>query len=79
MKIKGLVKKFGEKSTVKRTDLTIYNGQIFALLGHNGAGKTTIFSILTGFIQPRSGKATVFGLEIFNEMEDFSKKLGVCP
>ena len=79
MKIKGLVKKFGEKSAVKGTDLTIYNGQIFALLGHNGAGKTTIFSILTGFIQPRSGKATVFGLDIFNEMEDFRKKLGVCP
>jgi ATP-binding cassette subfamily A (ABC1) protein 3 len=57
----------------------MYNGRIFALLGHNGAGKTTTFSMLTGLIQPTSGKASVFGLDIFNEMEDFRKVLGVCP
>jgi ABC-type multidrug transport system ATPase subunit len=35
--------------------------------------------MLTGLIQPTSGKASVFGLDIFNEMEDFRKVLGVCP
>jgi ATP-binding cassette subfamily A (ABC1) protein 3 len=59
--------------------LTIYNGQIFALLGHNGAGKTTTISMLTGLLEPTAGKASVFGLDIFNEMEDFRKVLGVCP
>ena len=59
--------------------MTIYNGQIFALLGHNGAGKTTTISMLTGLLEPTAGKASVFGLDIFNEMEDFRKVLGVCP
>lgn len=49
------------------------------MLGHNGAGKTTTFSMLTGLIEPTSGKAEVFGLDIFNQMEDFRKVLGVCP
>ena len=57
----------------------MYNGQIFALLGHNGAGKTTTISMLTGLLEPTGGKASVFGLDIFNEMEDFRKVLGVCP
>ena len=43
----------------------MYNGQIFALLGHNGAGKTTTLSMLTGLLSPTSGKAEVFDINIF--------------
>lgn len=57
----------------------MYNGQIFALLGHNGAGKTTTISMLTGLIQATAGSASVFDLNIFDEMDDFRKILGVCP
>lgn len=57
----------------------MYNGQIFALLGHNGAGKTTTISMLTGLIQATKGRAKVFNLDIFDEMDDFRKILGVCP
>lgn len=59
--------------------MTMYNGQIFALLGHNGAGKTTTLSMLTGLIQPTSGTAEVFGVDIFNNMNEVRKNLGVCP
>jgi ATP-binding cassette subfamily A (ABC1) protein 3 len=45
--------------------MTIYNGQIFALLGHNGAGKTTTISMLSGLIQPTKGSATINGNDIF--------------
>jgi len=41
---------FEKKIAVNNLDLTMYNGQIFALLGHNGAGKTTTLSMLTGLI-----------------------------
>lgn len=44
--------------------MTMYNGQIFALLGHNGAGKTTTLSMLTGLLYPTSGKAEVLGIDI---------------
>jgi ATP-binding cassette subfamily A (ABC1) protein 3 len=43
----------------------MYSGQIFALLGHNGAGKTTAISMLTGLIEPTKGNAEVFGIDIF--------------
>ena len=48
--------------------MTMYKGQIFALLGHNGAGKTTTISMLTGLIEPNAGAAEVFGIDIFGNM-----------
>jgi ABC-type multidrug transport system ATPase subunit len=65
LKVRGLVKKFGPKTAVDKVNLTMYNGQIFALLGHNGAGKTTTISMLTGLIEPNEGVAEVFGMDIF--------------
>ena len=57
----------------------MYNGQIFALLGHNGAGKTTTISMLTGLIEPTSGKAKWAGYDMFKDMPEIRKNLGVCP
>lgn len=79
LKIRGLVKQFGPKRAVDGTNMTMYNGQIFALLGHNGAGKTTTISMLTGLIEPTEGRAEVNGLDIFNDMALVRKDLGVCP
>jgi len=55
LKVRGLVKTFGQKRAVDGTNLTMYNGQIFALLGHNGAGKTTTLSMLSGLLEPTAG------------------------
>lgn len=77
--MRGLVKKFGPKTAVNNTNLTMYNGQIFALLGHNGAGKTTTISMLTGLIEPTEGHAEINGIDIFNNMDEMRKILGVCP
>ena len=49
---------------VSGINLTIYEGQITAILGHNGAGKTTLFNILTGLTAPSAGTAFVFGYDI---------------
>jgi ATP-binding cassette subfamily A (ABC1) protein 3 len=57
----------------------MYNGQIFALLGHNGAGKTTTISMLTGLLEATEGSAFVNGVDIFNNMDEVRKTLGVCP
>lgn len=43
----------------------MYEGQIFALLGHNGAGKTTMISMLAGMLKPSEGFANVYGYDIF--------------
>lgn len=49
---------------VNGINLTIYEGQITAILGHNGAGKSTLFNILTGLTSPSSGTAYIFGYDI---------------
>jgi ABC-type glutathione transport system ATPase component len=79
LKVRGLVKQFGTKRAVNGTNLTMYKGQIFALLGHNGAGKTTTLSMLTGLLKPTAGRAEVFGINVFEDMDEIRKILGVCP
>lgn len=54
----------------------MYNNQIFSLLGHNGAGKTTSISMLTGMIEPTDGFISVFG-EV--ELDKIRSMIGVCP
>ena len=57
----------------------MYNGQIFALLGHNGAGKSTTISMLTGLIASTNGSCEVFGYDMFDEIDSVRQFLGVCP
>lgn len=66
---------------VNGINLTIYEGQITAILGHNGAGKSTLFNILTGLASPTSGTAYIFGYDIRdpNDMAMIRRMTGVCP
>ena len=79
MKVRGLKKKFGDKWAVDGVNLTMYSGQITALLGHNGAGKTTTLSMLTGLLEQTEGKAEVFGFDVFEDMYHLRSMIGVCP
>ncbi|KAM5131749.1 LOW QUALITY PROTEIN: ATP-binding cassette sub-family A member 17-like [Callospermophilus lateralis] len=64
---------------VKDLSMNLYRGQITVLLGHNGAGKTTICSMLTGLISPSSGQAYINGYEISKDMVQIRKSIGWCP
>jgi len=83
VEIKDLYKEFktntGTKVAVDGLNLTLYNGQINVLLGHNGAGKTTAIAMLTGLIPSDGGTALIEGLDINNDMDEIRKNLGVCP
>jgi ATP-binding cassette subfamily A (ABC1) protein 2 len=52
---------------------------VFCLLGHNGAGKSTTVSMLTGLYPPTSGDATLYGHSIVTSLEEVQRKIGVCP
>lgn len=66
-------------TAVKGINVNMYKGQIFALLGQNGAGKTTTISMLTGLLPHSSGRAKVFNLDIFSQMDEVRNIMGVCP
>ncbi|XP_031848316.1 cholesterol transporter ABCA5 isoform X1 [Nomia melanderi] len=70
-----------EIKAVNGINLTIYEGQITAILGHNGAGKTSLFNILTGLTAPTAGTALIFGYDVrdFNDMQMIRSMTGVCP
>ena len=48
--MKNIVKKFGEKTVINDLSVNFYGGEIFCLLGHNGAGKSTTINLLTGLL-----------------------------
>uniref|UniRef100_A0A8C3R768 ATP binding cassette subfamily A member 4 n=1 Tax=Cyanoderma ruficeps TaxID=181631 RepID=A0A8C3R768_9PASS len=79
--IQDLVKIFANrpKPAVDGINITFYEGQITAFLGHNGAGKTTTMSILTGLFPPTSGTVLVGGLDIQTHMDSIRHRLGMCP
>jgi len=64
IEVKGLQKSFKKLHVLKGVDFEVEKGSIFALLGSNGAGKTTIVRILTTLLKPDGGNATVNGFDI---------------
>ena len=60
--------------------LSLYEGQITALLGHNGAGKTSLMMILSGIVPQSSGSATIYGKSLEKDIGQLRNKyLGLCP
>lgn len=62
--VKGLKKSFNDKEVLKGIDFEVRRGEIFALLGSNGAGKTTIVNILSTLMKPDDGKGSIGGFDI---------------
>ncbi|MDQ0656116.1 ABC transporter ATP-binding protein [Paenibacillus sp. W2I17] len=67
IEVKGLRKSFKDTEVLKGVDFKVRQGEIFALLGSNGAGKTTIIRILTTLLKPDGGTATVNGFDVVSK------------
>ena len=67
------------KVAVNDLSLNIYENQITALLGHNGAGKTTIMSMLSGLFPPTGGSANICGHDLSTDLSGVRRSLGLCP
>lgn len=74
---KNLVHRYGERSALNNLDLTVAPGQIFALLGPNGGGKTTLFRILATLLRPTDGQAAVMGFDVRQSPHDVRRRIGV--
>ncbi|MDD3715578.1 MAG: ATP-binding cassette domain-containing protein [Candidatus Marinimicrobia bacterium] len=76
---RGLTKNFGTLKAVNAIDLSIRRGEIFALLGTNGAGKTTSIKMLSCLLRPDSGTASLLSKDIIREAAAVKKIIGVSP
>jgi ABC-2 type transport system ATP-binding protein len=75
----GLSKSYGDKPALRTLNLTIESGEIFGLLGHNGAGKTTAVNLLTTLLEPTSGSMTVAGVDGLTHPEELRHLIGYLP
>ena len=79
IKTHGLTKLYGGVVGVRDLDLEIYEGEVFGFLGPNGSGKTTTMRLLTGFLRPTSGQATILGLDVWRHSVQIKAHLGFLP
>uniref|UniRef100_A0A8C3VUA5 ABC transporter domain-containing protein n=1 Tax=Catagonus wagneri TaxID=51154 RepID=A0A8C3VUA5_9CETA len=70
---------FPTRTEINDMSLNLYEGQITVLLGQNGAGKTTILSILTGRYLPTRGKVYIGGNDISKNINEIRENMGFCP
>ena len=69
-----LYKSFGDVEALNEIDLEVQDSEIFGLIGPDGAGKTTLFRILTTLLIPDSGTANVCGYDVVKEYKDLLDK-----
>lgn len=75
----GLTRRFGELIAVDRIDCVVPYGEIFGLLGANGAGKSTTIKILTTLLPPSAGTASVAGFDIRLSSAAVRRRIGYVP
>jgi ABC-2 type transport system ATP-binding protein len=77
IEVKGLRKSFKDTEVLKGVDFEVKRGEIFALLGSNGAGKTTIVKILTTLLKQDSGVATVNGFDVVSKPDSVRQSISL--
>jgi ABC-2 type transport system ATP-binding protein len=79
IKVEGLTKRYARTVAVDNISFEVEKGQIVGFLGPNGAGKTTTMRVLTCFLPPTEGKATVAGFDVLENPMEVKKRIGYLP
>lgn len=77
LEVRSLVRRFGDRVALNEISFSVPPGEIFALLGPNGGGKTTLFRILSTLLPPTSGDARIFGRSVVESPREARRSLGV--
>ena len=73
---KKLTKTFHGKEVIKCCNMSVEEGTVYGFLGANGAGKTTVFKLLSGLLTPTIGKALVLGMDVVSERTKLLSEIG---
>lgn len=79
LNVENLQKRFGKLEAVKGISFTVTKGEVLGFLGPNGAGKSTTMRMITGFLPPTAGTASISGHDIVKEPVEAKKCLGYLP
>jgi len=79
IEVRGLSRHYGALKAVQEVSFEIDRGEIVGLLGHNGAGKTTIMKMLTGYLEPSAGSIRIDGLDIAEQRREAQRRIGYLP
>lgn len=77
--VRKLEKRYGEVRAVADLSFEVERGEIVGLLGHNGAGKTTVMKVMTGFLEPTSGTVLVGGIDVTKDRLAVQRQIGYLP
>ena len=79
IEVAGLSKRYRRVEAASDVSLTVYSGEIFGLLGPDGAGKSTIIQVLAGVLLPTRGGAFVAGIDVLRDPERVKARIGYMP
>lgn len=79
IEIKNISKSYGKIKALNDVSFEVKKGELFGLIGPDGAGKTTLFRLLTTLINPDAGSATVDGLDIMKDYREIRTRVGYMP
>jgi ABC-2 type transport system ATP-binding protein len=79
IEVQSLTRHYGKNAAVEDVSFNIGNHEIVGLLGHNGAGKTTILRMLSGYLEPTAGSIIIDGVSLANNARRVQQQLGYLP
>ena len=77
--IEGITKTYGAVTALNDVSFEVGKGELFGLIGPDGAGKTTLFRLLTTLMRPDRGSAKVEGLDVVDDYREIRKIVGYMP
>ena len=79
IEVNNISKHYGKVQALKEVSFSVKKGEVFGLIGPDGAGKTSMFRILCSLLLPDTGTATVDGFDVVSQMEEVRKRVGYMP
>ena len=79
IEVNNISKHYGKVQALKEVSFSVKKGEVFGLIGPDGAGKTSMFRILCSLLLPETGTATVDGFDVVSQIEEVRKRVGYMP